>query len=231
MIALETKKKSARSVRRPVKTKSAVSPVKRSDAKPSVVRAKGKSAGAAGPPPPDAEAEIKKKPVTRNMAKYKVGQMVVYPFHGVGVVSSITKIDVTGDTVWYYTLNFRGGELTVMIPVEQQDQRGMRRVVGKSEVPKILALLKKRPNSEESDWKVRYNLYLEKLKSGDIYETAKVARNLTKRGPEGELSMSEKRLLEASMQLLVHEIAAASHQPIESVESEVNRLLKGRRAV
>lgn len=174
--------------------------------------------------------EPEKKPATKGSAKFKQGEMVVYPFHGVGVVKSIEKMNITGVDKWYYTLDFRNGELTVKLPVEQQDEKGMRRVVGKADVETIMVILRKKPPSEESDWKVRYNQYLEKLKSGDIYEAAKVARNLSKRGPEGELSMSEKRLLEASVQLLVHEIATASKEPIEKVESEINKCLRAGRA-
>jgi CarD family transcriptional regulator len=176
------------------------------------------------------ESGEKRKPVTRADANFKVGEMVVYPFHGVGIVKGLEKLNITGDEKWYYTLDFRNGELTVKLPVEQQDEKGMRRVVGKADVEKIMTILRKKPPSEESDWKVRYNLYLEKLKSGDIYEAAKVARNLSKRGPEGELSMSEKRLLEASVQLLVHEIATASREPIEKVEGDINKCLRAGRA-
>lgn len=170
------------------------------------------------------------KKVGKGDAKFKVGEMVVYPFHGVGVVRSLEKMNITGEEKWYYTLDFRNGELTVKLPIEQQNERGMRKVVGRADVEKIMVILRKKPATEETDWKVRYNLYLEKLKSGDIYETAKVARNLSKRGPEGELSMSEKRLLEASLQLLIHEIASASREPVEKVETEINKCLRGSRA-
>lgn len=173
--------------------------------------------------------ESKPKPLPRSAARFKVGDYVVYPFHGVGKVRSLEKRDVMGEKVWYYTLDFRDGELTVYIPINQQDERGMRPIVKKKEIPKIINELKKRPSAEESDWKVRYNQYLEKLKSGDMLETAKVARNLRKRGPEGELSMSEKRLLEASMQLIVHEIATVTGRPVDDVEEEITQILKGRR--
>lgn len=175
------------------------------------------------------EAEAEKPKKKRSAAQFKVGEMIVYPFHGVGRVREVTKMDVTGVSQMYYIIDFRDGELTSFIPVEQQEERCLRRIVPKKEVDKIIAILKKKPGTEESDWKVRYNIYLEKLKSGDIYETAKVARNLSKRGPEGELSMSEKRLLEASMQLLIHEIAAASQQAVEKVETELNKFLRGGR--
>lgn len=176
------------------------------------------------------EVELVPKKKTRAVKpKFKIDQQVVYPFHGVGLITLIDKIDITGEPKMYYTIDFRNGELTLKIPVDQQDERGMRKVVSKKEVPRIIGIIKKKPPVEESDWKVRHNLYLEKLKSGDIYETAKVARNLSKRGPQGELSMSEKRLLEASVQLLVHEIASASGEAIETVEVELSKILKGKR--
>lgn len=179
-------------------------------------------------PSPEVAPE-KSAPLKTVKPSFKVGELVVYPFHGVGVVKAIEKINVIGETKLYYTLDFRNGELTVKIPVEQQEEKGIRKIVGKADVETIISILKKKPPAEESDWKVRHNIYLEKLKSGDIYEAAKVARNLSKRGPEGELSMSEKRLLEASVQLLVHEIAHASRQPVEKVEAEISKHLRAGR--
>lgn len=198
--------------------------------KPAAKKAKSKPHPAARKAAPSAAKTAKKAPPRAAGARFKVGSMVVYPFHGVGVIRSLDKLNVTGEEKWYYTLDFRNGELTVKLPVDQQDERGMRHVIGRSDVQKIFATLRKKPTTEETDWKIRYNLYLEKLKSGDIHETAKVARNLAKRGPEGELSMSEKRLLEASMQLLIHEIASASNEAIEKVESEINKCLRGTRS-
>lgn len=180
--------------------------------------------------PNSASGEASKpKPLTRADALFKVGDHVVYPFHAVGVVRSIEKLNITGEETWYYNLDFRNGELTVKLPVSQQTEKGMRKVIGKAEVEKVMAVLKKKPPSEESDWKVRHNAYLEDLKSGDIYKAAKVARNLSKRGPEGELSMSEKRLLEAAVQQLVQEIAEASREPIEKVETEISKCLRAGR--
>lgn len=173
--------------------------------------------------------EEKPKALPRSAAKFKIGDHLVYPFHGVGVVTVIEKLKITEEEQWYYTLNFRNGELIVKLPISKQEDKGMRRVIHKADVEKVIAVLKKKLPSEEADWKVRHNLYLEKLKSGDIYEAAKVARNLSKRGPEGELSMSEKRLLEAAIQQLVQEIAEASHEPIEKVETEISKLLRAGR--
>ena len=175
-----------------------------------------------------AQVEVKRR-TTKKDAKFKIGEMIVYPFHGVGIIRSIEKINVIGEDKWYYTIDFRNGELTVRTPIENQNEKGMRKVISKSEVDNILGILKKRHQSEESDWKVRYNVYLEKLKSGDIYEAAKVARNLSKRGPEGELSMSEKRLLESAVQLLIHEIAYASKKSLEDVEQEISKYLRAGR--
>ncbi len=177
-------------------------------------------------PPP----QPKPKPLPRSAAIFKVGDHVVYPFHGVGVIKSIEKLNITGEDQWYYNLDFRNGELTVKLPVSQQGEKGMRKVIVRADVEKVMVVLKKKPPSEESDWKVRHNAYLEDLKSGDIYKAAKVARNLSKRGPEGELSMSEKRLLEAAVQQLVQEIAEASREPIEKVETEISKCLRAGRA-
>lgn len=182
-----------------------------------------------GKHPPAVPPLPKAKPLPRSAAIFKVGDHVVYPFHGVGVIKTIEKLNITGEDQWYYNLDFRNGELTVKLPVSQQSEKGMRKVIVRADVEKVMVVLKKKPPSEESDWKVRHNAYLEDLKSGDIYKAAKVARNLSKRGPEGELSMSEKRLLEAAVQQLVQEIAEASREPIEKVETEISKCLRAGR--
>lgn len=201
-------------------------PAKAASSKSAPKAAVPKSGGPKTPPP---VLVPKPKPVTRADALFKVGDHVVYPFHGVGVIHSIEKINITGEDAWYYNLDFGNGALTIKLPVAQQSEKGMRKVIGRTEVEKVMVVLKKKPPSEESDWKVRHNAYLEDLKSGDIYKAAKVARNLSKRGPEGELSMSEKRLLEAAVQQLVQEIAEASREPIEKVETEISKCLRAGR--
>lgn len=225
--------KKTASVPAPKKNKpKAAKPKGRSTSPPKVMHPttpRRQTAGVKLPPQPSDVAPEKIAPPKSVKPSFKVGELVVYPFHGVGVVKAVEKINVIGETKLYYTLDFRNGELTVKIPVEQQEEKGIRKIVGKADVETIISILKKKPPAEESDWKVRHNIYLEKLKSGDIYEAAKVARNLSKRGPEGELSMSEKRLLEASVQLLVHEIAHASRQPVEKVEAEISKHLRAGR--
>lgn len=175
----------------------------------------------AAPPPPK---RLHVKP------KYRVGEMIVYPFHGVGTIRGIERREVMDERRLYYVIGFREGELTVMVPIEKQDEVGMRRTIAPREVPKVLRLLSKRVGTEEADWKVRHSIYLDKLKSGSIYAAAEVYRNLSRRGPEGELSMSEKRLLESSLSLLIHEIATVRRRGADEVKEEIERILKKRKA-
>lgn len=168
------------------------------------------------------------EPARRAKPRYRVGERVVYPFHGVGTIRGIEMQEVMGVRRRYYRIEFREGELTVMVPIEKQDEVGMRRTIPPREVPKVIALLGKRVGTEEADWKVRHGLYLDKLKSGSIHAAAEVYRNLSKRGPEGELSMSEKRLLEAAYTILVDEISTVTKKPPEVVKEEIDRILKKR---
>ena len=162
--------------------------------------------------------------------KFKKGQTIIYPFHGVGVVRSVERKMITGKRVMYYVLDFRDGDLTVMVPVDKGEEMGMRKVISQKELPKIYKILRKKVIEEEPDWKVRYNIYLEKLKSGSIQEAAEVARNLSRRAPEGELSMSEKRLLESSIALLVNEIATAKRTTPEKTKLELDKMLIKKRS-
>lgn len=174
------------------------------------------------------EKTAKKKTTSsrRPKAKFKPGQMIVYPFHGVGRVVGFEEHLFDGEKHWYYVIDFRDGELTVRFPVSRESEVAIRPVISRREAKKVIEVLARKKGKEEADWKARFAEYNEKLKTGDIYAAAEVLRNLTKRGPEGELSMSEKRLLDASHQLVIHELAVAEKRPIEEVEAEVYSLLR-----
>lgn len=162
----------------------------------------------------------------RPRARFRVGQMIVYPFHGVGRIVGFERNDIAGEKKWYYAIDFRDGELTVRLPIERDREIAIRPVISSREADAVLKVLKGRKEKEETDWKARFAAYNEKLKTGDVHAAAEVMRNLSKRGPEGELSMSEKRLLDASTQLVIHEIAVAKKKTVEEVEAEIQLFLK-----
>ena len=138
---------------------------------------------------------------------YEVGSKVVYPLHGVGVISSIEEKTVLGKTHSYYIIKLGISDMTVMIPVEKSDELGLRQIVSDKDVRDALKLIKGEITNIEEDWKERYQNNFEKMKKGSLLDVAEVVRNLYHRNKIKELSIMEKKLYENAFRLLVDEIA------------------------
>lgn len=156
---------------------------------------------------------------------YKVGDKIVYPMHGVGIIGSIERKVVLGKRTEYYIVTIINSGMKVMLPTEKADEIGIRRIISKKEVSKVLNLLKKLDVETEDDWKLRYQGNIDKVKSGSIFEVAEVARDLYRRGREKELSIMERKLYENAYQLVIHEIALSKDVNIEEAGNIVSEAL------
>ncbi len=156
---------------------------------------------------------------------FTVGDKVVYPMHGVGVIEAIEKKVVLGKKNEFYIITIINSGMKVMIPVENAATVGLRSVISKREISKVMALLKKTDVETEEDWKLRYQNNIEKVKSGSIYEVAEVARDLYRRGKGKELSIMERKLYENAYQLIIHEIAMAKDIEVAEAGNLVSEVL------
>lgn len=149
---------------------------------------------------------------------YEIGEKVVYPMHGVGIIDKIEEKAILDKKRKYYIMKLMHTSMTVMIPVDMTEKVGLRTVIGDDEVGKAIDILKSEATELEDDWKVRYSNNHEKIKSGSFLELAEVVRNLFIRNQIKELSNSEKRLFENALKLMVDEISFS--KDIEKVEVE-----------
>lgn len=156
---------------------------------------------------------------------FKVGDKIVYPMHGVGIIESIEKKEVLGKRSEFYIITIINSGMKVMIPVNNAGNIGIRGIISKREVNKVMDLLKKTDVVTEDDWKLRYQNNIDKVKSGSIHEVAAVARDLYRRGREKELSIMERKLYENAYQLVIHEIALAKNIDIEEAGNLVSEVL------
>lgn len=156
---------------------------------------------------------------------FKIGDQIVYPMHGVGIIDAIEKKVVLGKRNEFYLINIVNSGMKVMIPVSNAEEIGIRSVIQKKEVAKVLNLLKKDGEPTEDDWKLRYQNNIDKVKSGSIYEVATVARDLYRRGREKELSIMERKLYESAYNLVIHEIALSKSIDIEEAGNLVSEVL------
>ncbi len=156
---------------------------------------------------------------------YNVGDEIVYPMHGVGRIVGIEKKLVLGKKVDYYLITIINSGMKVMIPVKNADTIGIRGIIAKKDIKKLLKVLTENDVPVEEDWKQRYQNNIEKVKSGSIFEVAEVARDLYRRGRVKELSIMERKLYENAYQLISHEYALVKKIDIEDAGNWVSEAL------
>lgn len=156
---------------------------------------------------------------------YNVDDKIVYPMHGVGTIDAIEKKVVLGKRAEYYMITIINSGMKVMIPVKNADEIGIRAIIPKKEIKKVLALLSSDEDNSVDDWKERYQNNIDKVKSGSIMQVSEVARDLYRRGCFKELSIMERKLYENAYQLVTHELALSKNVDIEEAGDIVSEAL------
>jgi CarD family transcriptional regulator len=140
---------------------------------------------------------------------YQVGDKVVYPHHGAGRIMKIEEKLILGQQREYLTIQILHNDMTVMVPVENADRAGLRRVVDVAVVEQVLAVLRADSTKMPKNWSRRYKHNREKLKTGDIFEVAEVVRNLARRNAGQPLSTGEKQMFSKAKRILASELMYA----------------------
>ncbi|MBP2655065.1 MAG: transcriptional regulator, CarD family [Firmicutes bacterium] len=153
-----------------------------------------------------------------------IGDKVVYPMHGAGVIEAVEEHEVLGLRQAYYILTMPYGGMKVMIPMKNADNIGLREVIGEPEVSRVIDVLQTAPIQVNANWNRRFNVNLSKIKSGNIFEVAEVVRNLMLQDRVKKLSTGERRLLDTARQILVSELVLACNMDLSSVELWIDGL-------
>ena len=140
---------------------------------------------------------------------YTVGDNVVCPHHGAGKITKIEQKEVLGQLRDYLTIQILHSRMTVMVPVENAERTGLRKVVAADVVDEVLEVLRGDPTKMPERWSHRYKHNLGKLKTGDIFEVAEVIRNLAVRNAGKDLSTGEKQMLTKAKKILASELMYA----------------------
>jgi CarD family transcriptional regulator len=142
-------------------------------------------------------------------ANFHIGDKVVYPNHGVGIIEQIGSRSIGATIERYYLLNIKASSLKVMVPCHNAVSVGLRRVVRNGEVQKVLDLLSISENGSNGDWKDRFKENSERMRTGSLLEVAGVLKSLIALHQSKPLSFREKKMLERARYLLVSELALA----------------------
>ncbi|MBP1763397.1 MAG: transcriptional regulator, CarD family [Firmicutes bacterium] len=154
-----------------------------------------------------------------------VGDKVVYPMYGAGVIEAIEEHEILGSRQNYYVLTMPYGAMRVMIPMEKVKNIGLREVIDQVELSKVWDVLQSAPEPIHVNWNRRFNSNLAKIKTGDIFEVAEVVRNLILQDQEKKLSTGERRLLDIARQILISELVLACGKDANSMEEQVIGLI------
>jgi len=156
---------------------------------------------------------------------FKVGDSAVYPAHGIAIIKRIEEKDVGGKKKSFYVLQVVETQMTIMIPTENAGAVGLRGIITDAEVKKVYSILKKRDvKIDKTTWNRRYREYMEKIKTGSVFEIAEVLRNLFLLRHSKDLSFGERKMLDQAKALLVKEISLARRADEASIEQEIQTI-------
>ncbi len=137
---------------------------------------------------------------------YQVGDRILYPMHGAGVIRKIEDQEILGSVKKYYILHVPCGDMNVMIPVDNCDAIGVRPVETEEAVREAIEVLKQKSSEMTGNWNKRYRENMEKIKTGNILLVAEITRNLTRVDRENRLSAGEKKMLTNVRKILQSEV-------------------------
>ena len=151
---------------------------------------------------------------------FKVGDKIVYPMHGAGVIETIEERSILDERQSYYIIKMPG-EVKVMVPTAKAEEIGVRNIIDKETAGKVINVLEQDSTEMSMKWNKRYRDNVEKMKSGDIFEVADIVRNLSFKQKDKGLSTTEKKMLLNAKQILVSELVLAESKGKEEIESLV----------
>lgn len=152
---------------------------------------------------------------------YKIGDSVVYPMHGAGVIEDIEQKEILGKRQSYYVMRMPIGDMKVMVPMENAAGVGMRDVIGKAQAEKVLSEFRTVETDVIQNWNKRFRDNMVKIKSGDIFEVSAVVKSLMLRDRQKGLSTGERKMLSNAKQILISEIVVATGIDHSSIEERL----------
>ena len=157
---------------------------------------------------------------------FSVGDRIVYPMHGAGIIRKIEEKEILGQKRAYYILQLPGNDMNVMIPVEMDSSTGIRGVVPQQALQGVADLLRSESTQMSSNWNQRYRDNLARLKSGDLLEVARVIKGLMWRDHRRGLSNGERKMLHSAKQILISEVVLVEGtDDYSAVEQRINEAM------
>jgi CarD family transcriptional regulator len=157
---------------------------------------------------------------------FKIGDKAIYPNHGLGVVEKVEEKTILGTTCGFFHLRILSNETTVLVPVANVDNVGLRRAITDEEVERLFQLLGDGKIDNHQNWKGRFKDNSDKMRTGSIYDMADVLKSLTFLAKSKSLSFREKRMLDRAKALIISEISEVMQTTAQAIEDRVNEALE-----
>ncbi len=159
---------------------------------------------------------------------FKIGDKIVYPMHGAGTIEAIEKKDMMGSTQDYYIIKMPIGDMKLMVPTNKANDIGVREVSTKNISDQVFSVLQKpkAPYVHDSNWSKRYNMNVDKIKSGNILDVAEVVRDLSHRHMERGLSIGEKKMLATAKDILISEMVLSEGMAHDTLDNIIEDTIK-----
>ena len=157
---------------------------------------------------------------------FEVGDKVIYPNHGLGIVERIEEKTILGTTCGFYHLRIVANETTVLVPVSNVDGVGLRRAISDEDVERLFGLLGDGKIDNHQNWKGRFKDNSDKMRSGSIYDVADVLKSLTFLAKSKSLSFREKRMLDRAKFLIISEVSEVMRETAAAIEGRVDHALE-----
>lgn len=156
---------------------------------------------------------------------FKIGDLTVYPAHGVGRIESIETREISGERQNFYIMKILENNMIIMIPVENVEAVGLRDIIDVEQVSRVYDIMRKRDiPADNQTWNRRYREYMEKIKTGSLYEVAEVLRDLYLLKVEKELSFGERKMLDTAKSLLLKELSIAKNTDERAIMSDIKAI-------
>ena len=160
------------------------------------------------------------------MLHFRVGDKAVYPTQGVAEITGIEEKEISGNTVRFYSLRLLDSGLRILVPIDKAENVGLREVVSEVQIREVFELLAEKDIPvDRQTWNRRYRGFMEKLKTGSLYEVAEVYRDLSRLKKVKPLSFGERKMLDSARSLLLKEISVARNASEVELELEIQQLL------
>ncbi len=159
------------------------------------------------------------------MSSFKVGDNAVYPGHGVGKIKAIESKEILGSNHTFYSIEIIETGMKIMVPTNNTESVGLRPIISNEEADKVLNILKEtNVKIDNQTWNRRYREYMEKIKTGSVYEIAEVLRDLFLLKVDKELSFGERKMLDTARGLLLRELSLAKGREELEAQEEVRAI-------